>query len=434
MASRSGSNGTVVGLVVFVLATVGLLVTSIVLWSKYDEARKAADSARATKLESDRKADDAATRLGQAMAVFVGRTDASVEELRRELGAGENDIIKTMLEKARSDATKYRKDLAAAEEATAKARADLEVAIRRVDDAKLTYDAALAEKQPEFAEREQALASTQEALDGLKQQLVEARDEVESSGRAREEELQSKLNAIADEKVALESRAADLQHQVDRIRVQPKNAAAVVDGRVISSNTQGRVYIDLGRKQRVRPGMTFEVYSDAVTAGVDPKTGAIRPGKASIEILSVEDTSSTARVIRQQPGASPPVAEDVLVNAIYSPDYVYRFFVYGEFDTDGDGRTSAEERAFVMQRIKDWGGTVTEGEQLPGDVDFVVVGVEPSEPRETLSDASNEEIEAVSQQRERRRNYLAIVERASDARVPLLNWNRMRTLTGDAER
>ena len=435
MASRSGSNGTIIGLVIFVLATVALLVTSIVLWSKYDDARKAAEAARGGQSESDRKADEATQRLGQAVALMVGRTDASVEELRKEFEAGENDVVKTMLDKARSDASKLRKDLAAASDESKRIQQQLDVAMRRIDEAKQAYDAALEAKGPEFSEREEAIAKTQAELDELKSQLSSAREEIASAGRAREEELQGQLEALEGEKNALESRAGDLQRQVDRIRVQPKNSAALVDGHVLASNTEGRVYIDLGRKHRVRPGMTFEVYADAVGAGVDPSTGAILPGKASIEVLKVDETTSTARVIRQQRGASPPVKDDVLVNAIYSPDYTYRFFLYGEFDTDADGRTSAEEKAFVIQRIRDWGGTVTEGDDLPGDVDFVLVGVEPSEPRGSLSDdASIEEIEAVSQARERRVKYLGLVDKATDARIPILNWNRLRTLTGDAER
>ncbi|MEY4104020.1 MAG: hypothetical protein RL461_1222 [Planctomycetota bacterium] len=435
MASRSGSNGTIIGLVIFVLATVGLLVTSIVLWSKYDDARKAAEAARGGQSESDRKADEATQRLGQAVALMVGRTDASVEELRKEFEAGENDVVKTMLDKARSDASKLRKDLAAASDESKRIQQQLDVAMRRIDEAKQAYDAALEAKGPEFSEREEAIAKTQAELDELKSQLSSAREEVASAGRAREEELQGQLEALEGEKNALESRAGDLQRQVDRIRVQPKNSAALVDGHVLASNAEGRVYIDLGRKHRIRPGMTFEVYADAVGAGVDPSTGAILPGKASIEVLKVDETTSTARVIRQQRGASPPVKDDVLVNAIYSPDYTYRFFLYGEFDTDADGRTSAEEKAFVIQRIRDWGGTVTEGDDLPGDVDFVLVGVEPAEPRGTLSDdASIEEIEAVSQARERRVKYRGLVDKATDARIPILNWNRLRTLTGDAER
>jgi len=435
MASRSGSNGTVIGLVIFVLATVALLVTSIVLWSKYDDARKIADAARGSQSESARKADEAVQRLGQALTLMVGRTDASFEELKQEFGAGENDIVKTMLDKAKSETAKLRKDLDAAGEATKKAEGERDVARRRMDEAKKEYDAALEGKEPEFKEREEAIAKTQKELDDLKSQLATAREEVASAGRAREEELQGQLEALADEKNSLESRAGDLQRQVDRIRVQPKNAAAVVDGHVLASNAEGRVYIDLGRKHRIRPGMTFEVYADAVGAGVDPATGAIMPGKASIEVLKVDETTSTARVIRQQRGASPPVKDDVLVNAIYSPDYTYRFFLYGEFDTDADGRTSAEEKAFVIQRIRDWGGTVTEGDELPGDVDFVLLGVEPAEPRGSLSDdASIEEIEAVSQARERRAMYLKVKDRAIDARIPILNWNRLRTLTGDAER
>lgn len=435
MASRSGSNGTVIGLVVFVLATVALLVTSIVLWSKYDEARRATAAARDNQSESARKADEATKRLGEAVSLMVGRTDASAEELRNEFAAGENDIIKTMLDKVRSDAAKLRKELEAQREATKKAENELAVVMRRIDEAKAQFDAALVDMRPEVASREDALAKTQAELDALKDQLMSAREEVASAGRAREEELQSQLEARTDEKNALESRADDLQRQVDRIRVQPKNSAALVDGHVLASNSEGRVYIDLGRKHRIRPGMTFEVYADAVGAGVDPATGSILPGKASIEVLKVDETTSTARVLRQQRGASPPVKDDVLVNAIYSPDYTYRFFLYGEFDTDSDGRTSAEEKAFVIQRIRDWGGTVAEGNELPGDVDFVLVGVEPIEPRAVLDDdATLEEVDAAGEARERRAKYLDLVKRATDARIPILNWNRLRTLTGDAER
>lgn len=435
MASRSGSNGTVIGLVIFVLATLALLVSSIVLWSKYDDARKAEKAARDSLTEANRRSDEATQRLGQAVALMVGRNDASLEDLKKDFGAGEGDVVKTMLEGARSDAAKARKDAALAVEAREKAEAELEVAARRIGEAKQAYDAALEAKQPEFSEREAALAQAQKSIDDLATQLNSARDDVATAGRAREEELQGQLVAAAEEKAALESRAGDLQRQVDRIRIQPKNSAAVVDGHVLASNTEGRVYIDLGRKQRIRPGMTFEVYADAVAAGVDPATGAMFPGKASIEILRVDENTSTARVTRQQRGASPPVKDDVLVNAIYSPDYTYRFFLHGEFDTDGDGKTSAEEKAFVIQRIKDWGGTVTEGDEFPGDVDFVLLGVAPAVPRGTLSDdATLEEIEAVSQMRERAERYSKVSQRATDARIPLLNWNRLRMLTGDEDR
>jgi len=439
MASRSGSNGTIIGLVIFVLATVGLLVTSIVLWSKYDEARKLADAARGGQTEANRKAEEAAQRLGQALTLMVGRTDASLDELRQEFGASENDIVKTMLDKAKSETAKLRKDLDAAGEATKKAEGERDVARRRMDEAKQAYDDALRAKEPEFQEREDAIAKTQTELDQLKSQLASAREEVASAGRAREEDLQSQLEAITGQKNELEARTGDLQRQVDRIRVQPKNAAALVDGHVLASNAEGRVYIDLGRQHRIRPGMTFEVYADAVGAGVDPATGAIQPGKASIEVLKVDETTSTARVTRQQRGASPPVKDDVLINAIYSPDYTYRFFVFGEFDTDADGRTSAEEKAFVIQRIRDWGGTVIEGEALPGDVDFVLVGVEPREPRASMRELTSvedrrDELEAQEQARERRTKYLDLWNRATDARIPILNWSRLRTLTGDADR
>ena len=67
---------------------------------------------------------------------------------------------------------------------------------------------------------------------------------------------------------------ADLQKAVEQYRVKPENAASLADGRVIDvSGTNGEVFISIGSKQRVQPGMTFDVYDSPAAITINPTTG-----------------------------------------------------------------------------------------------------------------------------------------------------------------
>jgi hypothetical protein len=216
--------------------------------------------------------------------------------------------------------------------------------------------------------------------------------------------------------------------------VKPQSPAELVDGRVISvPGSGGQVFIDLGRNDRIVPGMTFEVYEDASAIRPDPRTGEYVRGKASLEIIRVNADTSSARITREIPGR-PVVKEDVIANAVFNPDYRFKFMVHGQFDIDGDGRVSVAEADYVRRRVVDWGGELVEGDKLTGDLDFLVLGEQPPMPAPLPPDSTQAELRAFLQQKKAQGEYETLFKQASQAQIPVLNWNRFRTLTGMTNR
>ena len=190
-----------------------------------------------------------------------------------------------------------------------------------------------------------------------------------------------------------------------------------------------QVFVDLGRNQRIVPGMTFEVYQDASAIRPDPRTGDYVRGKASIEIIKVGTDTSTGRITRELTGR-PVVKDDVIANAVFNPDYRFKFLVHGLFDVNGDGRPNEEETDYVRRRIIEWGGEVVEGDQLTGDLDFLVLGAQPPMPAPLPPDAGDDQFRRFLKQRESREQYDRLFEQSTKAQIPVLNWNRFEMLTG----
>jgi hypothetical protein len=181
--------------------------------------------------------------------------------------------------------------------------------------------------------------------------------------------------------------------------------------------------------------MTFDVYDSASAIQYSPTTGDLIPGKARIQVLKVEENTSTARVIpensRFAPRPRPIVKDDVIANVIFSPEYRYKFLVHGKFDVDNDGKATAAEAEYVRGRIKSWGGDVIDGDALRGDLDFIVMGTMPLEPIALSTDAGEGEYTAHFEQKKAFDTYKTLFNEAQTARIPVLNWNRLQVLTNE---
>jgi hypothetical protein len=176
--------------------------------------------------------------------------------------------------------------------------------------------------------------------------------------------------------------------------------------------------------------MRFEVFDDsAALRQVDQATGALPRGKASLEVIKVGDATSTCKIIRGVPGR-PVVRGDVIANAVYDPNYTFRFLVHGKFDVNGDGSPTELEADYIRSLIEDWGGQVQRGESLPGDLDFLVLGVEPPLPSPSRADATPQEIKVWLDKRNAYQIYNTLKQQAIDAQIPILNANRFFILTG----
>ncbi len=282
-----------------------------------------------------------------------------------------------------------------------------------------------------------AIASLSSGVDTYKGQIDTYREDLNK----RVSEMQASVDKIkrdaADEATRLNDRIAKLNEELliaqGKVRslqgarngavLKPGDEAALVDGEVVALvDADNTVFINRGRNQRVVLGMSFEVYSDATQI----KSDAGR-GKGAVEVISVDDNSSVARVVRATRG-NPISRGDVIVNPVYDPSKKYKFVVAGLFDTTGDGRATPGEAEDIRALIAGWGALTVDA--LAGDVDFVVLGSRPIVPPTPPSDAPAALVDQFVRAKRAAAEYDALFAAATAAGIPVLNQNRLLTLMG----
>jgi hypothetical protein len=207
-----------------------------------------------------------------------------------------------------------------------------------------------------------------------------------------------------------------------------------VDARVIDvPSGSDQIFLDKGKKDRIVLGMTFEVYSDSNQIRVNPQTGEVPRGKASLQVVKVNDTTCVAKVTRSSPG-QPVIRGDVVANAVYDPQQTYKFLIHGKYDVDGDGKPTETEAEYLRSLVLQWGGTVVSGDSLPGDLDFLVLGATPPNPPPPPQDAPQALINDWIKRKEAYDLYNRLFKSAQDAQIPVLNANRFFILTGFVDR
>jgi hypothetical protein len=436
------TTGLMVGLVIFVILTVGLLATTVYFQVQMTAAKEAEVNATRSQADATKRlaeAEDAFKQLAGFVTGDAGMTAkaSTVEEMRKGLAAEGFANLKAELESLRSrsgqfeqDAQNLKKqldaslaDANAAREESKKAMASADAAKRKVEGDVESYRASVDKFGTEVKETVSSISKVQ--------------FETEQRHRTELADLQSQINQFSEQKTDLSARVAKLQESVDQYRIKPANAASLVDGTIVDvADQDGQVFVSIGSRQRVQPGMVFDVYDSAASIKYNPSTSELVPGKARIQILKVEADTSTARVIPEEVkfGARaqrPVVKDDVIANAIFSPDHRYKFLVHGKFDIDNDGRATSAETEYVRSRIQAWGGDVIDGDGLRGDLDFVVMGEKPMKPLDLPSNADAGQFSAHLEQQRAFESYEALFKEAQTARIPVLNWNRMQVLTNE---
>ncbi len=92
------------------------------------------------------------------------------------------------------------------------------------------------------------------------------------------------------------------------------------------------------------------------------------------------------------------------------------------------------EAEYLRSLIIKWGGTVVIGDQLPGDLDFLVLGLEPPMPLPPPSDATQPQLEDWLRKRRAHEMYQELFRQAREAQIPVLNANRFFILIGYTNR
>ncbi|MGA1401293.1 MAG: hypothetical protein ACO38P_13000, partial [Phycisphaerales bacterium] len=359
---------------------------------------------------------------------------ASLEQMRRELGVPEGQTVRTAMSNERGQTRKLTQDLDAMKTRLASAEDENRRLQSAMSQSEARGQAALAAAQASIDEYARTVDSLRAETQAAVTESGEARNRIEARFTQRIRDLERQIDELNRDNAVLRTRAAELDRKVNEVRPKSQNPAELVDGQIIDVvGADRQVFIDLGRRDRLQAGITFEVYDDGSAIQIDPATGEYARGKASIQIIKVGDISSTGRIVREN-RASPVVPGDVLANAVFDKNTKFKFLVYGKFDIDGDGRATTAEAEYLKQQVRDWGGIVAEGDELTGDLDFLVLGVQPTEPGPLPPNASAQQIEARLEAQDEYDRYDRLFRRANEAQIPVLNANRFEILTGSVPR
>ena len=458
MAMRSnGGNGVLIALIIFIFLTVGSATAAILLYGQRNSANEKLAQEEQLRMELIRESENQRGDISQfrneardnRQSLVGYLVDRSKDYRAFVTGNPESDTAMTRqrfnLDSSGSLADSYN---AVLQENRLLAARAME-AEQRLQDVQATMQRMSAEHDAFKAASEERVNSVQGTIQGYamaaeqyrqdttrtQNDYLRAIDDTNTRHKQEINDLQEEIANLSGNESVLKSRLDELRKVVDSIRVSPRNPAELVDGRVVDVlGSSGQVFINLGRNDRVRPGMTFRVYEDAGKIRIDERTGQYSTGKASIQVIKVAENTATARITAGSTGR-PIVRGDVIANAVFNPEHRFKFLVYGNFDVDGNGSSSFNEGDYIRSRIIEWGGEVVEGDQLTGDLDFLVLGDVPEQVFVDLlpANASDAEINAMVMKREAYERYEELFEQAINAQIPVLNWNRFRLLTGDED-
>ena len=453
MAART-STGLGVGIAVTLLgiATLGLFVFSIIMWSKANAQEKRANEyeSRTSEFVSDgERNQDAVVRIkdqakqgkkslvgylmatqGELMQRVTGAATDTAKDIDGKFGeAAKGTNILSLYRSSQTEITSLKSQLDQAKADAERARQDQVAESARVKEIERSKNEALAAINKELDDYKTQVDVLRESINGYKMKSDERVQRITDEFGTEKTAMQSQLDTLQRDTVVANSRIARMEGELKGKRFVGESEYALVDATVIGMNSgDGTATINVGRKDKLRIGMTFEAYSDAADIRPDDKTGEYPAGKASLEVVNMDDHSATVRILREKRG-NPLVRGDVVANAVYDPKKVYKFVIYGAFDANRDGRATLLEADDWQAKITGWGGKVLP--DLSGEVDYLVLGERPVLPPEPAATAPVEAVEEWLRVKQAAQRFDDLFKKATETSIPILNENRLRTLIGD---
>jgi len=136
-------------------------------------------------------------------------------------------------------------------------------------------------------------------------------------------------------------------------KVQRRSDAA--DGAVLTANARiNKAWIDLGRTNRVAPGLQFEV--------LDQVTGAL---KGRLEVASVEDARAECLVLNVADKYNPIASGDPIRNAVFDPNRQPTAVLLG----NGFGAYSADEMKIKLAQVG-----ISVSDEVTVETDYLLLG------------------------------------------------------------
>lgn len=453
MAGRTSTSfGIAATITVLALATLGFFVAFAIFYGKYNSASVKLATAQgqvAEYVRSDEMNQDGVRNLvaeaktqnkslvgylvdnrEAMMARITGSGRDSLTDLASKLQnvpGAQNSSLMGLIQQQQQQIATLTRDRDAAEAAKLAAQADQQNESARIRSIESSHQQTIDQLNGVIGQLRAEVDSYRSGTDDYKKRLDAQADSLRQAAAETESRLNDTIKRLSEEKLILESQLNSLRSQRNLAVMRPGDEAALVDGTVIGTDGAMRqAFVSLGARNKVVLGMTFSVYSSAASIRPDAD-GNYPPGKATLEVISVGENSSTCRIVSEVRG-NPVVKGDVIANAVYDPAKTYKFVVFGNFDADRDGIATALERDDVRAMIESWGGQVID--DLTGEADFLVLGERPITPPRPGSDAVLEMVLEYQRRERDVQRYDGLFRQAQTTSVPVLNENRLYTLIG----
>ncbi|MCK5114886.1 MAG: hypothetical protein KAR11_09015 [Phycisphaerae bacterium] len=235
---------------------------------------------------------------------------------------------------------------------------------------------------------------------------------------------------LQDEREKLMEQAAKNEREIRRLKIQvaelkeklnpTKGKGKVTADAKIIRVTDGVCFIGLGKKDKIKPGMTFSVFNKSDIGQEEPKS------KGSLRVTKVAEGFCTCKIVKEDKDA-PIVAGDVVLNPAYHTMRPTVFVIIGEYNLRGQGSTRAGAEELIAA-VKHSGGKVED--DVTYRTDYLVMGEKPSLPSKPDELAPPAVHKAYERLKKKHNAYLASEAKAKAMRIPVLNLNRFLELTG----
>ena len=308
-------------------------------------------------------------RLGiqtyNAQSPAVVQLGAAVDKLNVELARTRSD-----LENATGNLAGKERNLGVLQQAADDANNNVKLYQKQIEEIQSAFNSQSASATETIKKLNDAIAATGADRDGAVKAGQEALNDYMQKAEEDRRKLVLQLEDAQSQIARLTAEIRDLRLRILNQGGKTDVAVGEPDGRVVRVNgATGEVYINLGKKDRMSPGLPFTAY--------DPRTGVrfgtdeSAEGNGSLEVIEVGEDTSLCRITRTTKDRAIQ-ANDLISNIVYHNDRTrkFRFTVFGDFDLDGDGVATAAERDRLIVLINSWGGQVdddvTFADGLPG--------------------------------------------------------------------
>lgn len=328
--------------------------------------------------------------------------------------------------------------VAALSDQVVKLAGDLQAQKNQADALQKQNQQLLASQKAQLDDRDKLISEANQKVEGLQTELKQAQEATANAQAALQASATQSMKGLQD---ANAQQAAQIQTKDKQILTQQKQLAGLkaklkvarvnpdeaviqhADGSIIRVTDYNTCFINLGERQHVTKGLTFEVYDKA--HGIPPLGDGMSDtnmpsGKASIEVFNVSPDTSECRIIKTQPGQQ-LVIGDLIMNLIYDPNTAYNFVVYGNFDLTNGGAASPGDAEIIKRLVTQWGGKIQNDVDM--DTDFVIMGQEPVVPAVTDPNDPRQALTHNEKQAQLEK-YQAFIAKAAQLSIPVMNQNR----------